>query len=157
MKLKNYSTTIAAEKSIMELEKLISGFGASHIMKEYYGDGRVKGIAFRLEENNYRLPANVDGIKEILRKESRVPKSRLDEQAEKSAWRLIKDWVHAQLSMIMAGQAKPDEVMLPYLWDGKKTLYEAYKDGNVQIGYNQDDVEVKSTQQNPLFSENLGN
>lgn len=137
-KLKNYTTGISAEKSVMEIEQLLSAFGASHVMKEFAGDGGAKSIAFRLDEQSYKLPANVDGVKQALYGEKKASFRRnagtnRDEQSCRVAWRIIRDWLHAQLSVIASGQAKPDEVMLPYLWDGKRTLYTAYKNGALQL------------------------
>jgi hypothetical protein len=56
-----------------------------------------------------------------------------EEQAHRIAWRILKDWIHAQISIVYTGQATPDQIMLPYMYDGKRTLYEAYKDGTLQL------------------------
>lgn len=131
MKLKNYSTSINAEKSIMQIEILLTDFKASTIMKEYQSDGKVKTICFKLNTTPYKLPLNIDGVKNVLfksNKHNRVngQKSR-EEKAYRVSCRIIKDWLHSQLSLIMSGQAQPDEIMLPYIYNGQKTLYEAYK------------------------------
>ena len=52
------------------------------------------------------------------------------EQSERVAWRVIKDWLDAQLSLIYVGQAELEQVMLPYATDGKTTLYEKLKQKN---------------------------
>ncbi|GAG95531.1 unnamed protein product, partial [marine sediment metagenome] len=43
------------------------------------------------------------------------------------AWRIIKDWTHAQLSLIASGQAQPLEIFLPYMFDGKLTFFEKFE------------------------------
>ena len=134
----NYTTTIASEKSIMEIEKMLSLFGASAIMKEYLEDGRLRSLSFKLQEKGYKIPANIEGVYEVLYKDKRVSGKRdvmmnRKVNADNVSWRIIKDWLHAQLSIIASGQAQPDEVMLPYLWDGKRTLYQAYKEGRLQL------------------------
>ena len=45
----------------------------------------------------------------------------------------MKDWVHSQLSVIASGQAQPEEVLLPFMWDGKRTLYQAFKENRLKI------------------------
>ena len=50
-------------------------------------------------------------------------------QAERVAWRVLKDWLEAQLALIEAGVADMAEVMLPYLHVAPGvTLYRAYLD-----------------------------
>ena len=131
MNIKNYSTTIQAEKSIMEIEKILSQFGATHIMKEY-SDCLVIGMAFRFQEQGYKVPANIEGVANKIYKRYNATKSQL-KQSYNATWRLIKDWIYSQLSIIICGQAEAKEVFLPYMWDGKRTLYNAYKDGKIQL------------------------
>jgi hypothetical protein len=51
------------------------------------------------------------------------------EHAARVAWRVIKDWLEAQLALIDARMAALDQVMLPYLLvDEDRTLYAAYRD-----------------------------
>lgn len=151
-KLKNYTTSISSEKSIMEIEKMLSGFGATHIMKEYFSDGRTRSIAFKLDEQAYKLPANTDGVRNAMYGSKKVSyrkngEQKRDIQAENTSWRIIRDWLHAQLSIIYSGQAKPDEVMLPYLWDGKRTLYSAYKEGRIALKEPEETKEFEQRQE----------
>ncbi len=39
----------------------------------------------------------------------------------------MQDWVEVQLSMIQMKQADLMQVFLPYVWDGKRTYYDALK------------------------------
>jgi hypothetical protein len=139
MKLKNYSTSVEGEKSIMEVEKLLADFGATAIMKTYGADSQVMSISFKHLNQGYQLPANVEGVNKVLtagerQRHSRDSQVHKEQQAYRVAWRIIRDWLHSQLSLIASGQAQPDQILLPYLFDGKKTLYEAYKSGQLQIG-----------------------
>jgi hypothetical protein len=141
MNIKNYSTGVPAEKSIGEIEKLLSMFGCDAIMKDYTGDGRVRSLAFKYQGNAYKLPINSEGVFNVMFSQKRVrhsvnAKRNREEQAYRIAWRLLKDWIHAQLSIVVSGQATPEQIMLPYMWNGKKTVYEAFKDGQLQIGGN---------------------
>jgi len=131
-KMKNYTTDISADRSILEIEKFLTLFGAGAIIKEYTSDGRVHSLTFRLQDEAFKLPANVSGVKDILYKSTRSHYSsdgakRREEKAYRVAWRIIKDWTHAQLSLIASGQAQPQEIFLPYLFDGKRTLFQKYE------------------------------
>lgn len=45
------------------------------------------------------------------------------------AWRVVKDWLEANLALIAAQMATLDEVMLPYLHvDEGRTLWQAYRE-----------------------------
>ncbi len=131
-KMKNYTTDISADRSILEIEKFLTLFGAGAIIKEYTPDGRVHSLMFKLQNDAFKLPANVNGVKEILYKSSRSTHSgdgakRRDERSYRVAWRIIKDWTHAQLSLIASGQAQPKEIFLGYMFDGKRTLFQKYE------------------------------
>ena len=46
-------------------------------------------------------------------------------QAERTAWRNVRDWIMAQMAIIEAGQVEMEEVFLPYLTDRQgRTLYQ---------------------------------
>lgn len=131
-KMKNYTTDISADRSILEIEKFLTLFGAAAIIKEYTLDGRVHSLMFKLVDDAFKLPANVNGVKEILYKSSRSAHSddgakRREERAYRVAWRIIKDWVHAQLSLVASGQAQPQEIFLGYMLVGNRTLFQKYE------------------------------
>jgi len=51
------------------------------------------------------------------------------EHAERVAWRIVKDWLEAQLAIIRTEMATLDQVMLPYMRaDDGRTVYELYRD-----------------------------
>jgi hypothetical protein len=137
--LKNKTTGIAAEKTIQEIEMLLAKFGASAVIKEYLQDGRCFSLSFKLKDKAFKLPANSEGVYAAMfggkrQNHRRDAMANRDEQAYRTCWRIIKDWLHAQLSLIASGQAQPDQVLLPYMFNGKQTLYEAYKDGTLRLG-----------------------
>ena len=134
--IKNYSTEVPARRSIAEIENMLALFGAEAIMKEFTSDGRVQMLQFKYGESVFKLPANINGVKEVLYSGRRSYHGRdsmkgREDKAYRVAWRIIKDWIHAQLSLIASGQAKPDEIFLPYMFDGKRTLYEAHVEGKL--------------------------
>ena len=74
---------------------------------------------------------------EEIRKPHPGTRERVREQAERTAWKLLLDWVEVQVSMIVIGRREVIEVFLPYLYDFKKdqTLYQklVLADFRVQI------------------------
>ncbi|MBA7601788.1 hypothetical protein ES703_08869 [subsurface metagenome] len=130
--IKNYTTDVPADRSILEIEKLLTLFGAVAIIKEYDADQRVHSLTFKLQADAFKLPANVEGVKKVLYKETRSHHSSDGEKRRKDrsyrvAWRVLKDWTHSQLSLIASGQAQPLEIFLPYMFDGKLTFFEKFE------------------------------
>ncbi len=141
-KLKNYTTTVPAKRSISEIQELLIEFGAVEVNIMANG-GIVHGLAFAMMcgENKivFRLPANIENVRELLWNEyqestTRGRKTRTDFRgdAENIAWRILRDWVHSQLSIIKIGMVEPVQVFLPYAWDGKQTLYDKVLSGDAQ-------------------------
>ena len=129
MKLKNYTTRVPAAQSITEIEKILVQFGADKIMKDYREDGTINCLIFSLRGIGYKLPANVEKVYVVITKGRKIiSKASYEKQAERVAWRVLKDWVAAQLSLIEIGQAEWDQVLLPYAFNGEKTLYEIAKE-----------------------------
>jgi len=137
--IKNYTTEISADRSILEIEKLLALFGAGAIIKEYSAEGRVYSLSFKLIGDAFKLPANIKGVKEVLYKGTRSSyqkdsEKRREEKAYRVTWRIIKDWIHAQLSLIASGQAQPREIFLPYMYDGKRTLFQKFEADKLLTG-----------------------
>lgn len=130
--LRNYTTKVPASRSVAEIEKILMQFGATHVMKEYR-DEKVHSIMFKIEHQGYMLPANVKGVFQVVYSNNPSETEAKLKNAYNVAWRIIKDWIHSQLSLIASQQAEMNEVFLPYMWDGKTTLFKAYKEGTLQI------------------------
>ncbi len=151
MALKNYTTSISIEKTIMEIEQILARFGASHIHKIYLKEIPI-GLAFQIEIDgnplSFKLPMREDKIKEVFRKqvnEGNLPKRYWDdmEQARKTGWRIIKDWIDSQVALMEIEMVKFQEVFLPYMYNEKmgKTLFELLEKQNfdLQLDYKEDD------------------
>ena len=105
-------------------------------MVEYDGDGKVMALAFSIESpmgrRAFSLPANVEGVRAVMAKQGVKD---VNGQAERTAWRNVRDWVLAQMAIIEAGMAQMDEVFLPYLTNGNgQTLYQLYQGGALALG-----------------------
>lgn len=118
------------EKSIENVKNLLVNAGAYSVI-EKYENKQVSGIAFVFPIDNkamtFQLPARVECIKKYLIKSENMSESVAFRQAQKTAWRLIHEWVQIQLTMIQLDQADPLELFFPYLTDGTQTYYEKLK------------------------------
>lgn len=118
MAILNYTTKIAAEKSIGEIQKCLVKHGATKIVTDY-SDHLPAAVTFCLPLNGsmaaFVLPANYDGVLRAMKSDNKVP-GRLctKEQALKVSWRIVKDWVEAQMAIVEAQLADMAEVFLPY-------------------------------------------
>ena len=105
-------------------------------MVDYDSTGNPVGITFGIETPNglrvFLLPANVAGVKAVFsRQKVRAPEG----QAERTAWRNIRDWIMAQMAIVEAGQVELQEVFFPYLTDGRgRTVYQLYQGGQLALG-----------------------
>jgi len=137
----NYSTTIGATKTASEMQTMLARHGASKVMIEYGDRGIPSGIAFFLDTphgpRSFSLPCDIAAMHKVLIDQDRqgllrsgTKRERASrEQAERVAWRVLKDWLAAQLALIETQMVDLTEVMLPYLIrDDGKTLYEAYRE-----------------------------
>jgi hypothetical protein len=84
------------------------------------------------------LPANIEGVEKARRNQAHkrkiAPRYACREQAERVAWRVLKDWVAVQMTLIQAGLITVDEAMLPYMvLRGEKTVYQAMTDQRLAL------------------------
>lgn len=138
MSVLNYTTKIAAPKTVSEVQALLAKHGASRVAIDY-ADGVAVGVTFALVTAHgmrlFTLPVDVDAMHRLLggMKPSggiSVTQFRTREHAERVAWRVIKDWLAAQLTLVQTQMAAIDQVMLPYLHADQsgRTLYAAYRE-----------------------------
>lgn len=135
--IKNYTSGVPVERTLMRIEEALVKGGAMNISKDYK-DGALVAVCFAVlnpqsgQRLAVRLPVNADGVYQAMRSAIKRPRSgtlsKLQDQAIRTAWKLIQDWVEVQMSLIAMQQADFLQVFLPYVWDGKKTFYTALKD-----------------------------
>ena len=141
--IKNYTTEISAQKSQGEIEQALVRVGAERIMKEYK-DGKVVSFSFQITLPGspvpvfFKLPAQVEACFEILWKEvgsTRAKRAKWEMQAERTAWRIVRDWTLIQVAMIELKQAEFQQVFLPYVYDPdtNQTLYDRVKEKGISL------------------------
>ena len=155
MPIKNYTTEIPAIKSIGEIQGNLVSHGAKSIMIDYDDKGQAESLSFIIPtpqgEIPFRLPANTAAVVKLLKGKTDPNFRRWDDtyqkqraerilkQADRVAWRILKDWVDAQLAIIETEMVTLTQVFLPYMQvSGKQTLYEAMVDRGYYLGVGDD-------------------
>lgn len=139
MAVRNYTTQIDTAKTLMEIETILVKFGAQGIYKEYQGT-KINGLMFFLIKDGqkipFKIPMSIEKSRTVISKavnEGKLSRKYLSEplrseQAERVCWRIIKDWVDSQLSLLELNFADATEILLPYAYDysEQKTLYQKF-------------------------------
>lgn len=118
MPILNYTTQIKTQKTAGEIQGILAAKGAHSIAIDYE-NGEPIALTFRLkigtQDIGFRLPCNWQGVYQVMKNDRKCPASfTKEDQARRVAWRIVKDWVQAQLAIIESGQAQVSEVFLPY-------------------------------------------
>ena len=135
MPLLNYTTKVDIYTTLGAIQGQLVKHGAKKIMQDYDDNGKIAALSFLIEtlvgERGIRLPANVDAVYEVLRRQ----KVKCDrDQAERVAWRIVKDWVEAQMAILESEMVQMDEIFLPYMINGSgQTLFEAYRSNQLLL------------------------
>ena len=139
--MKNYTSSVSAETTIGRIETILASYGATHTAKNYE-NGRVTSLTFSVRGPNdaqiqIRLPVNVEAVFKVLFSEIGRPRrgteARLKDQALRTAWKLMQDWVEVQLALISMKQADLLQVFLPYVWNGTETFYHRIQMSNFKM------------------------
>lgn len=144
MNIKNYTSTVEASKSMAKIIELLVEIGASDITQKF--ENKIcTGITFlytdvKLEQTlAFNLKANIDECFKIFWKEIKRPqpdsKDRVMQQANRTAWKIVCDWVEIQCAMILLKQAEPLQMFLPYVYDVKnnETLFDKVANGKMPL------------------------
>lgn len=138
-----YSTRIEVSQTIMEIEDALQVYGADQITKTYDTNHRPNGMVFSVKVadigyQTFRIPVNIEGTARILNNQHErgyIPQRAVSEgQPERIAWRVVREWIIAQLAMIEVGVVALDQIMLPYmLTDDGRSVYDRLKEGRFQL------------------------
>ena len=143
MGLLNYSTTVTVDKTLGEIMGALAIHGAKSVLVNYDGKAQPVAISFLVAtafgDRGFRLPANVEAVYKVMQRQAdrgqMPPRFAKREQASKVAWRIIRQWLDAQLAIIDVEMTTLDQVMLPYLVVGQngRTLYEAMVERRLEL------------------------
>lgn len=125
----NRTTKVSASRTIAEITDILVRHGASSVNISYE---RCEPAALRFDISRaeysmtFLLPCDWRKTAAAMDRD-RGRRKRVDpEQAKRVAWRVLRDWVRAQLSLIEIGAADLEQVMLPYaiIDDEGTTVYQ---------------------------------
>ena len=143
MPLANYTTKVDVGTTIVEIQRLLAEFGASSVSMHYEG-GKAVGIDFAVKLDGqplqFRLPVNARAaMKAISGIKGAKSFHKTPAHAENVAWRILKDWIRLQLTMVELQQAEVAQVFLPYALFNNGTTTETFYAGfranrNRQLG-----------------------
>lgn len=153
MFLKNYTSDVPEQETVHRIEKVLIRCGASGITKEYANTaGELAAVSFQIDtpngKVNIRLPVDkqraldalwMDYVEDdrlstdgqTIWSNTRKKKRKKDfvQQAGRTAWKIVQDWVEVQMSMIQLKQADTEQVFLPYMIDiTGKSFYQTIKE-----------------------------
>ena len=153
--LKNYTSDVPVSQTVYRIEQLLIRCGVSGISKEYHQNisGKIVALIFSIKldlgkEWKIRVPVdeekalqclwlnyaagermNASGSEILYGGRKKKKRADFREQAERTACKIMQDWIEVQLSMIQMQQADFQQVFLPYVWDGTQTVYDRIKSG----------------------------
>jgi len=151
MNIKNYTSDVPTSVTIGRIQAFLIECKVNGLTMEYGENGQVLALLFHIDlDRRYsiRMTANVDAVHETFWRDYVGPhrtyktpngdeecssgykrrlRSSFREQAERTAWKLQQDWVEVQMSLLRLQKIDFLQVFMPYLWDGKQTLYDRIK------------------------------
>lgn len=138
MPISNYTTTINVEKTVAEISKMLARFGARRVSIMYDPAGEVAAVDFVVSVRDmpvqYILPANAEGVLRTFERDGVTGKYRTEMHARRVAWRIVRDWVEAQLALVDANQAAMAEVFLPYaVTKSGTTIWQEFESGRAKL------------------------
>lgn len=124
--IKNYTSSVPASQSMARIEELLVKAGARDIHKSYNNNHECDAIVFVMvvpgvvQPLYFKLPAKVEACYNALwkihcksvKRPQEGTKKTIREQAARTAWKIIHDWVDLQLTLIELDQAEPYGIVL---------------------------------------------
>ena len=138
MPILNYTTQIQASKTVGEITNILVAHGARSILTNYDDKGQIKNLSFEVNTNRgvaqIVLPVDPDAVLRVMSKSnSHVPyRLQCREQAIRVAWRIVKDWVEAQMAILETEMVKMEQIFLPYInTHSGQTLFQVFESQNL--------------------------
>jgi len=133
MPIANYSTSVEALKTVGEIQGMLVAHGAKSILMSYGRDGSIESLSFTVEtpygDMPIKLPVDARAVLKVLEKQQVPPRFANYPQAVRVAWRIVKDWVRAQMAILETEMVKMEQIFLPYMiTKNDRTFYETMVD-----------------------------
>ncbi|MBA2287520.1 MAG: hypothetical protein H0W02_18760 [Ktedonobacteraceae bacterium] len=137
-RLKNYRSDASLSAIFEAIRLTLASHKAKRISFDYDDAGQATSIQFVLEVHGtaltFRLPARFENVERLVAESNRsAGRSQkgdaLRDQAMRTTWANIRDWLSAQMALIDAGMVQTEEVFLPYLLnEAGQTYFEVFQE-----------------------------
>ena len=134
MPLLNYTTQIEASKTVGQIHGILVAHGARSILTNYDSRGQIESLSFEVETPcgiaQIKLPIDPGAVLRVMQKsDSHIPyRLQTRAQAVRIAWRIVKDWVEAQMAILETEMVKMEQIFLPYIQtQNGQTLFEVFE------------------------------
>ena len=140
MPILNYTTKIDQHKTVGEIQGILARAGATAVTVDYDTSRYPVAVSFSVDINGrlvpFRLPTNRNGVLVAMKQDDDIPsRFKAEEQARRVAWRIVKDWVEAQMAFIESNQATLAQLFLPHVVRGDgRTFYEEIESSYLMLG-----------------------
>lgn len=138
MPIANFTTSVDAVKTVMEIQRILVDHGARQILLNYDKEGQVSNLSFIIDTPfgaiPFRLPANASAVLNLMDLQGCQPRFLNYEHAVKVSWRILKDWIRAQMALLETEMVTVEQLFLPYMViNEEKTLYDKMIDTNFML------------------------
>src|SRR5712671_3911822 len=139
MPIKNYTTTVPANRSITKIQDDLVKHGVTRVLYKYeQGTGRIEALQFLLRIKNqdvaFSLPVHWRKFQRVLELQQ-VRRWDEEEYVYRVAWRNIRDGVMSQLALYETEIVDMGQVFLPFATEAKgQTLHEKMVEGRFFLG-----------------------
>ena len=112
MPIMNYTTKVPADRTVAEISQLLVKKGATEIMTSFDDDAKPVALKWRIRSRHgplsFSMPVRVDAIYEVMTRQRVMATNAVArrEQAYRTAWRIIKDWIEAQIALLKRSQSE---------------------------------------------------
>ena len=143
MALLDYTSKVPVSRTVAQVQAILVEHGARAVMMEYDGHGRITALAFKVKRPNgelpIRLPIDTAATLRVLQRQAdnrEIPaRYAKEEHAYRVAWRIIKDWVEAQMSLLETEMVRMEEIFLPYvITQSGQTIYQVMAEKHFLLG-----------------------
>lgn len=116
MPILNFTTKIDAWKTVNEIQQILAKHNVSHFSIKNQGSFPVAlsfTVNYKNTPLNFLLPCNHEGVLACLKRDHKVPSgSKNSEQALRTSWRILKDWVESQMAIVDAELAPIQDIFM---------------------------------------------
>lgn len=137
MPILNYTTSVPAMRTIGQVQSKLAEHGAKAVMMNYE-QGRVSSLAFQVDGPagllSIKLPVDLKAILIVMTRDGLQPRYLTEDHAYRVSWRIVKDWIEAQMALLDTEMVKLEQIFLPYIiTHNGKTVYEIMAGMNFQL------------------------